>query len=58
MLGYRLVEQRAFGVAWVVELGLEVAGMNTAQNAQYSAAIVWYAKHKARNRRQFGALAG
>ena len=22
MLGYRLVEQRAFGVAWVVELGL------------------------------------
>ena len=22
MLGYRLVQQRAFGVAWVVELGL------------------------------------
>ena len=26
MLGYRLVQQRAFGVAWVVELGLGSAG--------------------------------
>ncbi len=46
MLGYRLVQQRAFGVAWVCT------------NAQYSAAIVWVRKAQGPNRRQFGPCQG
>lgn len=58
MLGYRLVEQRAFGVAWVVEFGFCSDWHEYCTNAQYSAAIVWVRKAQGPNRRQFGPWQG
>ena len=58
MLGYRLVQQRAFGVAWVVELGFCSDWHEYCTNAQYSAAIVWVRKAQGPNRRQFGPCQG
>ena len=58
MLGYRLVEQRAFGVAWVVEFGFCSDWHEYCANAQYSAAIARVRKAQGPNRRQFGPCQG